>query len=175
MTIGKAIGLIIVVLIMFKVMGNNNNKRVDVAVKHGLTSVEKTAYLACKSQMSGKKLRIKGRGTIWPVPKEICVCQSKHMTMIFKDGEYSSHKNVVAFLSDTSGLQTLQASDLKNSENPKIQFKGLVMSTINCVGDFQNRQDKMLEEGIVRNKEICGSSNIQITNICDRLRREGRI
>jgi len=156
-------------------MMGNNTKRVDVAEKYGLTSVERTAFMACKDQMSGKKLTIEGRGTIRPVPKEICVCQSKHMNETFKEGEYKSHTNVVAFLSGEPSLLTLHAPDLKKSENPEIQFNSLVMTTINCVADYQNKQDKLLEEMIIKDKNICNSSNGQITEICDRLRHEGRI
>ena len=110
----------------------DDEKKLDrIAKENNLDAEQTAAFRSCDSDMNGKMLTI-GDATYSHVPDEICVCQSREMVAVFKEGAYSSHENVVEFLTDEKTRRPLNANHLKHPSNPANEFARLEESLVQC-------------------------------------------
>lgn len=118
-----------------------------IAEENGFDAERTAAFKSCDGDMSGKSLTV-GGSTYSRVPKEICACHSQEMVAVFKSGSYSSHDNVVDYLTDETIRQPLTQSHLKNPSSVEGEFARLEDSLTRCVMDFAAEEDRRAREAL---------------------------
>lgn len=121
----------------------------SIARENGFDDERTAAYRACDGHMSGKTLTT-GGVTYSQVPDEICVCHSRNMQAVFKSGEYSSHRNVIDYLTDEDTPKPLNQSDLKAPAHAELDFMRLAISVGQCVESYQLETDRRNREDLQR-------------------------
>ena len=181
---GKVIGIALFGLMLAFCAGSGDKadtKRKKISAEYNLSAQETKAYRACSGQMFGKKFTPKKGITMWPVPEEVCVCHARKMVTVFKEGKYSSNRNVINLIADEKARPVpLKASDLYYPEKADQQFLDLAQSVVTCAVDYAEehnaKQAELLEAHIIKNPSTCnGTSNTSIKDTCSKLKRQGRI
>jgi hypothetical protein len=109
-----------------------------IAKENNLSEAQTAAYVACKSNLSGKWfLTNEGKGKISSstLADKVCVCHSRTMVQYFKDDSYASHSAVVESLTQadiTKEASKLDLADLKTPSSPEQKFNELKSSLFKC-------------------------------------------
>lgn len=128
-----------------------------IAAENGFDAEHTAAFKACDRQMSGRSLSL-GGVTYSKVPNDICVCQTLAMVAVLRSGEYSSHRNVVNYLTDENDRRPLDPSQLKNPADPEGEFRRLSEHLRLCVFHFSLASDRRNREDMQR---ICQELEMQ--------------
>ena len=123
--------------------GNNDAEIKQYAKKHGMSEIQSAAFMACTRDMKGKKPAFpvaEGNMVMKSVPLDVCACQVKTMTSVFKDNQYKSYGAFAAYMAKEVKKKPprLNKKDLQPDLKPAGARQQLETSLTSCVTTYKD-------------------------------------
>lgn len=143
--------------------------------KYDMSLSEAKAYGDCKSQIWDKHFTPRAGVSMSKIPAEVCLCQARTMAKHFKEGQNSSHEDVVDYVANKPGSNRrvpiyLAHADLLKPTDTKTQFLTLAKSLNQCARDAAQDINDATKK---RLKGLCASEQLDAKK-CSDLRKRGQ-
>ncbi len=139
-----------------------------IAADYNLSETQVKAFKACDKQVSSLQLRpddpnakiINGS-----VPPSICACQAKQISEVMQPGKYSSHKNVIDYMTtdNNSSKRELDPSQINTNYTARQGFDLLLVSLGGCISKYRTERAAEIKELL---KDKCSSGQLKGSRYC---------